>query len=169
MVSRAISGLRTVMPAKNPWPAARQRGARALGLRFERKMAQALPQATHNPWFIFEDNNGPGYCSPDLIFEAAGVLWCAECKLTDWAEADFQLARLYLPVLRHIWRGPVRSLVVVKFLTPLTPAPRRVATLDEALSGADASEPPILWAYSQKELTPQLHKITTPRFDFACA
>lgn len=166
---RVISGLQRVELAESPWPRARARsGAQAQGLRFERRVAQALGAARHGQWFRFEDNNGPGFCSPDLLFAVGDTLWIGECKLTDWPSADAQLELLYAPVLRPLWPGPIAPLVLVKYLSPLLPRGRVVETLGGALSGGARWPAPILWVHSKRELAPQPHKIRAPELLSAC-
>lgn len=165
-MSRRVVGLQFAAPAPaSPWPVPRARGVKALGLRFERKVAKALaPAALHSQWLRFRDNNGPGYCSPDVLLACGETLWVLECKLSDWAAADAQIEHLYKPILQTLWPGPVRGMVVLKHLNPLIPQDRRVETLDEALAHAA----PILWVFSGEELTPRKAEIRRPALQEAC-
>lgn len=91
-------------------------GAKAAGLAFEKAAALALPWAKHNPWFMFRDRNGLGYCSPDLVFIASGLALVIECKLSDVPEARTQILQLYKPVLEMALGLPVRGLVLTKHI-----------------------------------------------------
>ena len=159
---RRVVGLREVTLAESPWGKARPRGAKARGVRFEKGVAKLLPQALHNQWFHYVDNNGPGFCSPDILFSFDGpegrTLCVAECKLTDWSSADGQLQELYLPVLKWLWPGEILPVVVAKHLTPLTDRRRLVTSWDEAL----ATAAPILHGFSSRELAPPSTRIYTP-------
>lgn len=164
---RRVVGLREVTLAESPWGRARPRGAKARGVRFERGVAKLLPGALHNQWFHFVDNNGPGFCCPDLLFSFDGadgpVLCVAECKLTDWSTADDQIHQLYLPILKWLWRGDILPVVVAKHLTPLTDRRRLVTSWDEAL----ASPTPILHGFSPRELAPPSTRIFPPKWERA--
>lgn len=166
---RTIVGLREVSLAESPWPKGRPRGAKARGVRFEKGVAKLLPGALHGQWFHFVDNNGPGFCSPDLLFSfdtgAGPVLCVGECKLTDWCVADDQLRQLYVPVLRWLWPGPILPVVIAKHLTPLTDRRRLVTSWDQAL----AATAPILHGFSPRELAPPSTPIFPPRWQRASA
>ncbi len=114
---RKIVGLKWAEPAENPWPKTRPKGVRAKGLAFERRVARAIPGAKHGLWFRYEDQNGVGYCSPDLVLRLGGVPMVLECKLTDCPDARDQLEGLYLPVLECLLGRRPRGVVVVKNLT----------------------------------------------------
>lgn len=160
-MARRIEGLAEVTLAQNPWgKVGKQKGAKALGLRFERAVAKSLPGALHGQWFRFVDNNGPGFCSPDILFTIGPTLWVVECKLTDWSEADAQLNHLYRPVLRALWGPEIRSVIVAKFLTPLTQKERLVASWEEALR----HDAPILHAFSSRQLAGLGGRIAAPKW-----
>lgn len=163
---RRIYGLQECRLAENPWgKVPRAKGAKALGLRFERTVERALPQALHGQWFHFVDNNGPGYCQTDSLFlDASGRLCLVECKLTDTFEADSQMQGLYLPVLRTLFDGEIHSIVVVKYLSPLTERSRVVASWDAAL----AHPAPVLHAFSKRELLPPTGGALPPKFFRSC-
>lgn len=160
-MARRISGLSYVTLTEDPWKSrAKPVGAKAKGLRFERLVSKHLPGALHSQWFHFVDNNGPGHCCTDLLFTRAGVLWVAECKLTDWAEADDQINFLYKPVLERLWDGEVRGVVVAKYLTPLTERSRVVGSWDEALSHPS----PVLHAPGARHLKAPRGEVCAPRW-----
>lgn len=114
---RKIRGLRWARPAANPWSQPHVRGLKAKGLTFERRVARALPGAKHGLWFQFEDANGLGFCSPDLVLSLGSEAVILECKLTDCAEAREQLSGLYIPVLECILGRSPRGAVVARNLT----------------------------------------------------
>lgn len=150
MSHRRISGLREVHLAESPWKGKGPRaGAKGRGLRFERTVAKFLPQALHGQWFKFLDNNGPGYCSPDILFQGPeGELFLVECKLTDWALADKQMEELYLPILKRLFFGEIRQIVVAKYLTPWTERSRVVGSWEEAL----LHPAPVFHAFQKRDL-----------------
>ena len=162
---RRVAGLQEVSLCDNPWgKAARAKGAKALGLRFQRTVEKALPAALHGQWLRFKDNNGLGFAQPDIIFASASALHIVECKLTDTSEADSQIKELYLPLLAALWAGPIHQIVVVKYLSPLTQRSRVVGSWDEAL----AHPTPILHAFSKRELAPPAEVYGKPLFSNSC-
>lgn len=136
-MTRQVIGLRSVQPCARPaWARTRRRprGACGIGLRYESALAKALPSALHNPWYRFEDANGPGWASPDILTKWQGQTVVLECKLTDYAEAETQLRDLYFPLLEHFYRMPVRGIVVVRSLSARPNPSRVVCGLAEALA-----------------------------------
>jgi len=163
-MTRRIAGLQWTALAENPWPAPRASGAKGRGLRFERAVAKALPGVLHGQWFKFFDNNGKGFCSPDLLFVCGGRLIVGECKLSDWDEADVQLLSLYIPVLRTFWQDEILPVVVAKYLTPFTQKSRVVGTWDAAL----AHPAPILHSFNLKMLAPPTASFSPPTWNTSC-
>lgn len=142
--ARRVEGLRWVQPRANPWPKARLRGSRAAGIRFQRVVARAIPEARADKWFEFLDTHGLGYCSPDLILPTRGPIYVLECKLTAVPEADAQLAHLYLPVVAHYTGREARGIVVVRHLRPQVDQSRVRADLRSCLRDATGAYFPIL-------------------------
>jgi hypothetical protein len=132
-VSRVVKGLfHAGVIARPPFiPVSRSRGVRALGRAFERKVAKAFPDANHGQWFQYVDENGIGYCQPDL-FLLTDPIWVLEVKLTDVAEARSQLLGLYFPVLRHVFQREVRGAVVVKHVSKVSLGSQIVENFDQA-------------------------------------
>jgi hypothetical protein len=96
------------------------------GLRYERKVVKALSKAyllSHNPWYFFEDMNGPGHIVPDAIIEYQDQLIIIEIKLTYTAEAIFKLRNLYCPVISYATNKETLPLVITKNLTSASPNP----------------------------------------------
>jgi hypothetical protein len=106
---------------------------------------RALPSPERwqfNPWFEFVDANGRGFAQPDFVLRTKSEILLLECKLTDTLEAREQLQLLYTPLLEHVYRSPVRGVVVAKSLAPFSPDP--VFTLREALAAAREGQLPVL-------------------------
>lgn len=164
LVARIIRGLQSAALATNPWGKTPRAGAgpKGRGIRFERAIAKMLPSALHGQWFRFVDNAGPGYCQPDLLFARGDCLFVVECKLTDCSEAWDQLDLLYTPVLRMLWEGEIRPIVVARYLSPITPRERVVTTWDEAMARPKG----VLHAFA---LTPPSAAITPPEWKTHCA
>lgn len=132
---RRIVGLKWARECERPKciPKGRPRGRKAAGLRYERQLAKALPEAKHGQWFEFEDVNGRGYCQTDLLLHLGGWgIAILECKYTWTLEAQRQLDLLYRPVVERAFMLPVRCVVVCKVLVP--EAPLAAPTLGEALA-----------------------------------
>lgn len=134
---RTIQNLAWAAPTPKPDFArrARPKGAKAEGLRYERACAKALPGAEHGPWFRFEDQNGLGYCSPDLVLRRRGVTVVFECKLANTIVGQRQIMELYAPVLHMAFGHRVLGVVITRSLarTPTANLALVRATLAEAL------------------------------------
>lgn len=138
MSHRVVRGLKWARFApQGPFSAPKGRkGAKALGLRYERALARAFKGAEHGKWIEFEDQNGPGWAQPDLFFVLRGEVVCLEAKLKWVAEGHSQGELLYKPLLEHLFRLPCRVVVVCKILTPLVPRERLFGRLEDAIRGA---------------------------------
>lgn len=87
-------------------------GARAAGIRYEKKVHEELLKQypkhyLPSPWFRFYDAHGKRWCQPDGLFVdvAEGLLTIVEMKHHHTGEAWWKLQKLYLPVVRHVF-GP---------------------------------------------------------------
>lgn len=118
MTYRTVHGLLWAELSESPHSrVSRPRGAKAQGLRYERIVAAALPQARHGQWFKYCDRNGLGFCQPDFLLPYNGLMLILECKLTDVPEAEGQLRQLYYPVVGHLSKLPVAGIVICKSVT----------------------------------------------------
>lgn len=135
MAHRIIERLRWAQRGENPHTkVSRPRGAKALGLRYERSVGKALGAGwVAGPWFEYADNHGRGFCQPDFLFHTVQGALILECKLTDTPVAESQLKDLYYPVVSEALGCAVRGIIVVKHLTPATERRRVVGSLAEAL------------------------------------
>jgi hypothetical protein len=79
-------------------------------------VARLLVGVEHNPWFEFEDDNGHGFCSPDLLLVGTKRTLVLECKLSDGAQGWMQVSGLYAPVLRGVFGMEVVPVVVTRTL-----------------------------------------------------
>ena len=120
----------------------RLRGAKRLGIAYERALAKALPAATHGQWFEYREGSAPGWCQTDLLLESERRVVVVEVKLTDVAAARKQLDSLYLPVLRAAF--PEKSIHAIVALRHVTNVPEETPIFDrfsEALWAARDSGP----------------------------
>lgn len=64
------------------------------------------PEALHEQWIEFEDENGIGCCQPDhfVVLDHCGIVF--ESKLTQTFGAVEQINNLYRPVLELIFSRP---------------------------------------------------------------
>jgi hypothetical protein len=99
-------------------PQGRARGVKALGVRYEREVAQALPVAEAGVWWEFEDQGGRGYCQTDLLVIGARSVLVLEAKYTYTVDAWRQLLGLYQPVVERALGLPVLPVQVCKVLVP---------------------------------------------------
>ena len=141
-----ITGLRSaaVLWTSLPPTPGRCQGRRAEGLRFERKVQNALEQRYSNfcppvPIFYSDAVNPQWVGIPEgFFFQADRPEPCVvalEIKLRHSSAAWTELKGLYVPVLRKAFGLPVRSLEVVKYFEPREKCPAPVVELDEFLRG----------------------------------
>lgn len=145
-MSRVISGLQWARACEKPAciPNSRARGRKAAGLRYERELAKAIPEAIHGQWFEFQDAKGRGWCQPDLFLHTASAVFVLESKYT-WTEAGHkQIDGLYRPVLEGFFHAPVLGIVVCKVLTPAVNRAWVCRSLSEAMLQAAAGRKTVL-------------------------
>lgn len=111
-------------------------GARANGIRYERKALDKLAilkpsgQWIPSPWIEFTDAHGRRWCQPDAVFMGdTNIVF--EIKYKHCADAWFQLWRLYIPVLEHLYGKSFCGVEVVKWLDPAVQFPERYIMLKE--------------------------------------
>lgn len=139
-MTRAVTNVTYSAPCLRPSfiPASRPRGAKALGLRYERAFAKAVPSATHGQWFQYTDDSGPGWCQPDFLLESRKRVVIIEVKLTDYLGALAQIENLYRPVLRAAYpEKKVLGLVVLRHLSATPKGVKVWSSLREALSASE--------------------------------
>lgn len=146
-MSRVVQGQVWASPCPRPAciPHSRPRGVKAVGLRYEWALAKALPSAKHGPWYEFTDQNGPGYCQPDCVWDLGTHLAIFEAKLSNIAQAEAQLKGLYLPVLQAAHKRPVVGIIVVRHLSPQVDLARVVDSLGAALNASNYCVPVLHW------------------------
>lgn len=102
-------------------------GARALGVKYEKKVHEELIRQypgfyVSNPWFKFIDGYGMRWCQPDglLIDAAQGLIVIVEVKYQHTGEAWWKLNKLYLQVVRQffgeLWE--YRCIEIVRWYDP---------------------------------------------------
>lgn len=99
-------------------PNGRPRGAKALGIRYERLVARHMPWAMHGPWYAFRDAQGESFCQPDLVWHQGDLVVVVEVKHTWVEEAEAKLRLLYLPVVAKATGKRAVGLVICKYLVP---------------------------------------------------
>ena len=132
---RTVYGLRWARAAtKVPFGAPRPRKpAKRLGIKYEKDLALALgPSWVHGAWFEFSDQNGPGYCQPDLYRVYADCVVVLEAKYTWVPEGHPQIEHLYRPILEKVYDRPCVGVVVCKNLV-LGALAKHFSTLAEAV------------------------------------
>lgn len=145
---RQISAvLRRAEPCQRPdcIPIGRPRGAKRLGITFERAIAKAVPLARRGQWFYFEDFYGPGYCQTDFLLFTPSAIFVIEAKLTDTPAAQAQLRELYLPVVTKAYGLPALGIVLVKNLSPETARGAICDSLAMAFAMAAHTIPTLHW------------------------
>lgn len=145
---------------QGPWGRSLPRGAKALGLRFERNVGEALPGAIKGQWFRFMDRNGPGYCQTDVLLRGASSVLVLECKYTWTPDGNSQIDQLYRPVVEMAWKLPVLGVQVCRLLRPGMEVPV-VHTLVEAveLARQGGLHPCLHWPVGAASFAPQSYQI----------
>ena len=90
MASRKIIGLEWARPL-NCWPKQipkprTKKGAKGLGLSYEKSLGLVLPEAKHGVWFEFRDKNGSGLAQVDYLLVSEDEVLVLECKYS-WTSA----------------------------------------------------------------------------------
>jgi len=107
-------------------PIGRPRGAKAVGVRYEKALAKALPGMVHGQWWNFRDRNGNGYCQTDFVLDREDFALVLEAKYTWVLAGHTQLRDLYIPVVGRALAKPVFGIVVCRNLIPGMPDVVRV-------------------------------------------
>jgi len=147
MKSRIVHNLQRAEFAKQPpsFRAVHRRGTRREGTKYEEAVAAALPAASRGVWFKYWDDNGPGYCQPDLILPYHnGRVVILEVKRTDCVGARRQLEKLYKPVVEYVCKVPASGIVVAKYVSSETPVDLLCNNLLDALEMAKGGQFPTL-------------------------
>jgi hypothetical protein len=139
---RKVRGLKEVVEVAEPGN--RRGGTRDFapaageGLRFEKALALHAAskglRVKHGQWFKFRDSKGVSYCQTDVLampIEADRIL-LLEAKLTQKAEGEIKLERLYVPVVRALYKVPIFPILVFKNI--IAAQDRMLKSLDEALA-----------------------------------
>lgn len=77
----------------------------------------------YHEWIEFTDDRGKGYCEPEAFAVLPHEIILIEVKLTGCRYGHEQMAGLYIPLLSHIFRRPVRGLQICKAINAETPGP----------------------------------------------
>lgn len=98
------------------------------GLAFQRKITKeicslGLGRVFAEPWFVYKLRSVLRYCSPDIIIEQPNRIIVVEIKLTWQPEIDNKLRNLYTPIAKHVFRKPVKAVLVVRNVSPGAPLP----------------------------------------------
>ena len=121
---RKVRGLKEVAECEPP---GNRRGgtkdfapSAAEGLRYERAVAAHMAslgfKVKHGQWIKFRDSRGVSYCQPDVLLlpEEKSRILLLEAKLTQNAEGEVKLEKLYVPLVRALYRLPVFPILIFK-------------------------------------------------------
>lgn len=121
-------------------PRLRSRGAKAAGLRYDRRAAEhfaASPGFVGHPWIRFGTRTvGLRWAQPDGLFIdfRLGRITVVEFKLKHTTDAWWQLRRLYEPLLRFIFGESMWHYAcceVVRWYDPAIRVPEQVTFIDD--------------------------------------
>lgn len=119
-------------------PSRRARGVKALGVRYENKVAKAMGWARQGVWFEFVDGLGRAWCQVDLVWDQGPFVVVGEVKHSWVPEAFDKLRWLYLPIVAMAMGKPARGLVICKNLKPQVRS--AYTKLSQALALLEASK-----------------------------
>lgn len=150
MSHRRVSGL--FLAGEDPGPAAfravkrRPRGAKGVGVKFERELAKKLGAGVrHGQWFKFMDSNGVGYAQTDILFFSNEAVFCIEVKLGNVPAGRAQFLELYKPILEHVYERPARGIVVARYVSE-DPEPKLIVhSLYDAIRASLTRIPTLQW------------------------
>lgn len=96
-----------------------KRGAKADGLRYERKVQDlygARPYYLPSPWILYVVAGQPYWCQPDgLHFDILrGIITICEIKLKHTPDSQRQLRGVYEPVIRRMFPRPAWGVALVE-------------------------------------------------------
>jgi hypothetical protein len=129
-------------------------GARAAGLRYERKvqehlLAQHAERYLPAPWFVFTNTNGPRWCQPDgiLIDIEAGRLVVVEIKHSITERAWWWLNDLYVPVVRKAFgkNWSIATVTIVKWFDCKVLLPERPTMCREIMQAQPGQNAITIW------------------------
>jgi hypothetical protein len=129
-------------------------GARAAGLRYERRvhenlLAKYAERYLPAPWFIFRSDNGPRWCQPDglLIDISAGKIWIIEIKHSITERAWWWLTDLYVPVVRHAFgtQWEIATCTIVNWFDCKVPLPEKPVMCREVLLARPGQNAVLIW------------------------
>lgn len=122
------------------------RGAKAVGLRYERKalhhLGERYPHFVPSPWFRYTLRKLPqrvNYAQPDGVFfdPSAGLATIIEVKYAHTADAYFQLVDKYVPILERFLEGGdwrIAVCEIVHWYDAAVAFPTKIRLLDDPLS-----------------------------------
>lgn len=124
--SRVIKGPLWARQVEPPgFAKAKLKGSAAKGKTYERKVWKYVNKwieqegrtelaPIYQPWIQFEDANGWGLASPDIVLVAPDRVVVLEAKLSQTAAAEHQLVKTYFPLLSLLFAKPVFGIQVCK-------------------------------------------------------
>lgn len=97
-------------------PQSRPRGVKAQGLRYERLLAKAWPEAIHGQWWAYGACGARKFCQTDLLLAGSKGAWIVEVKLSWTPEARRSLDEVYIPVVACALQRPAWGLMATQHL-----------------------------------------------------
>lgn len=133
-----------------------RKGAAGAGVRFEKRVVEALEEKHSaflpSPVFTFSTKYSPkATCIPDGLLFTRDEIIIFEVKLRHTIDAWYQLQQLYAPVVKRVFRRPVRMLEVCRSFNPDEKWPsefRLVKDLDEFVTRPET--PMGVWIWDER-------------------
>lgn len=117
---RGLKEVREVAPPANRKGGTAFSPSAAEGLRYERQLALHAAslgwRVVHGQWIKFRDSKGIGHCQPDVLClpPDRNRVVLLEAKLTQNSEGEVKLEKLYVPVVRALYKLPVFPVLCFK-------------------------------------------------------
>ena len=115
-IVREVDGLRRANIFASDFKPKKVKGLKAKGLAYERRVGRWLMAnydgAERADWISYFDNNGIGKAQPDFLIKRPDFILCLEVKLKENTTGYTQLEKLYIPLLKHIYRKPIYGMLI---------------------------------------------------------
>lgn len=116
---RGLAEVQEIPPPTNRRGGDKSLPSAAAGFVYERKVAEEARKygkVKHGQWLKFRDIRGTAYAQTDVLLLPSGAsrLYLIESKLTQKAEGELKLEKLYVPLCRKLYRVPIFPILIFK-------------------------------------------------------
>lgn len=139
---RGLVEVQEIVPPSNRRGGDKSLPSAAAGFAYENKVAEEARKhgkVKHGQWFKFRDSRGTAFAQTDVLLlpEGASRLYLIESKLTQKAEGELKLEKLYVPLCREVYRVPIFPILIFKNILW---NPERLLTSIEEMLGLSSKD-----------------------------